>query len=490
MASPARAECALFAALWLALSPGAATAQPTRATPRGRSAGEAPRPISPPPTAAPAAAALAPTTTATPPPAKDSLRELLRRADALAREVSRMRRLPLRAAIAKDLVDEPELRRRFDALTEEDLERQAMTREAAWLKHWGLIPADVDYRTLMVDALSEAVAGYYDADRKRLTLNRTIAVDPESDWPEMVLVHELTHALQDQNFDLTKFHDLPLGEDDAEAARTALAEGDGMAVMLSVMARRDGEEIAWSNPEEVQDLLTSITDDADPEFAALPLVVREGLSFPYEAGLRFVAALRRHGAWSAVDRAFRRPPASTEQILHPDLYLSHHAPIPVAKLAAPTSLPNSDVSNDTVWGELGFSVFLRTHGVAAVRAAAAAAGWGGDRVTLIASQAGEIGVARMVWDSQHDAEEAYGATVEALDRWLEAAVIEQTATRTVWIDSGLRLSVIEVKDRALLMVHQVPMRAARELYAELWPQLWPGLWRGTAVPPSRRSGSR
>jgi hypothetical protein len=295
----------------------------------------------------------------------------------------------------------------------------------------------------------------------------------------MVLVHELTHALQDQNFNLTRFHDLPLGEDDAETARTAVAEGDGMAVMLTVMLRRDGEAIAWSDPEAVKELLGSITDDSDPGFAALPLVVREGLSFPYEAGFAFVAALRGRGSWRAVDRAFRHPPASTEQILHPDLYLAQHAPIPVAKLAPPASLPDSDTSIDTVWGELGFSIFLRSHGVAPDRAAAAAAGWGGDRVTLIAGPAGEIGVARMVWDSAPDADEAYHAGVEALGHWLGAPVIEQTATRTVWIDAGLRLSAIEVKDRALVIVHRVPVRAARRLDPELW--------QVTAAPGSRSS---
>src|SRR5262249_20761062 len=113
-----------------------------------------------------------------------------------------------------------------------------------------------------------------------------------------------------------------------------------------------------------------------------PLAVRESMIFPYRAGFAFVAALRRRQPWSAVDAAFRRPPRSTEQIIHPERYLADDKPIPIA-ITAPPSLAGYAITHSTVWGELGFDLFLRSHGVDAAVAAEAAAGWGGDRAVVL-----------------------------------------------------------------------------------------------------------
>src|SRR5258707_5990543 len=125
------------------------------------------------------------------------------------------------------------------------------------------------------------------------------------------------------------------------------------------------------------------------------------MDFPYRDGFAFVAALRRGNSWSRIDAAFKRPPRSTEQILHVDKYLADEKPIDVA---APTlaALPGYAIAHETVWGELGFRTFLRAHGVAERVAVEAATGWGGDRVVVLAP-AGEtrpnhvVRILRNVW---------------------------------------------------------------------------------------------
>jgi hypothetical protein len=398
-----------------------------------------------------------------------AIASVLRHADALAKEISAMRGLPLRTAIAKDVVDKGELRRRLIAMSEGDKEADDLARESALLKHWGLIPREVDYRALVIDVLSDQVAGYYDSEIKRLTIANSVGTDADPDWAQMVLAHEIQHALQDQTFDLTKFRDLPRGEDDAATARVALIEGDGIAVMIAIMMARTGAVVPWTDPAMIRGISESLVDNADPSFASLPLVIREQLLFPYQAGFSFVAHLRRQKPWRAVDAAFRSPPVSTEQILHPALYERREAPIPVGKLTAPTCVPGAKASFETIWGELGFSIFLRTHGVDAAAAAAAAAGWGGDRVTLMTSPAyGDIGVARLRWDSEVDALEAYEAAVRALDNWIVGPMIEHTPFRSAWLATDGRVSFIEIRESALVIAHEVPLRAARRLPDDLW----------------------
>jgi hypothetical protein len=408
--------------------------------------------------------------------------DLLDRTDALAKELSALRGLPVKAPIAKELVDRAELRRRLIAMTARPKEQAQLRREETLVKHWGLVPRQLDYTGLLLDVLSEQIAGYYDDETKKLTLTEDPEFDPE--WSELVLVHEIQHALQDQSFALAKFRDLPVGEDDAAAARAALVEGDGIAVMLEVMAVRSGQPLPWSSPQATQSVAESLAESTEPELQNVPLVVREQLAFPYQAGFAFVAALRRQQPWRAVDAVFRRPPLSTEHILHPQLYARYEAPLPVSKLALPAPLlarmrggavatAASAAPVETVWGEFGFSLFLRSHGVNASTAEGAAAGWGGDRVTVLpigekSGRADELGVARLRWDSEADAREAYDAVVWAMDSWLFGAMIEQADQRTRWLDVQGRLSQVERRGATIVITHKAPLRAAALLDEELW----------------------
>jgi hypothetical protein len=414
---------------------------------------------------------------------------LLERTDALAKEISALRGLPVKAPIAKEFVDRAELRRRLIAMTTRPKEVAQLERESTLTKHWGMVPRQLDYAAVLLDVLTAQIAGYYDDETKKLTLTDNPELDPE--WSELVLVHEIEHALQDQSFALAKFRDLPVGEDDAVAARTALVEGDGVAVMFDVMAMRGGQPMPWENAKATQRVAEALAESTEPEMEGVPLVLREQLAFPYNAGFAFVAALRQQQPWRAIDAAFRRPPLSTEQILHPQLYAQNEAPLPVSKLGLPAPLlaklrgparaaatgsttgSTTGAAVETVWGELGFSLFLRSHGVNASTAAAAAAGWGGDRVTVIPlgpSGAGldELGVARLRWDSEADAREAYDALVWAIDAWLLAAMLEQTDQRTRWLDLGGRLSGVERRDRTIVITHNAPLRAVLALDEELW----------------------
>ncbi|HET9623363.1 MAG TPA: hypothetical protein VFP84_18445, partial [Kofleriaceae bacterium] len=299
-----------------------------------------------------------------------TLNGLLRRADAVAHEVARVRGLPLKHPVPNDVVGRDELRARLLADLAKDKSAAELAAEGFASERWGLIPPGTDYQGLLVDLLTEQIAGYYDSDTKKLTISRSAGDDKA--WAEMVLAHELDHALQDQAYDLHRFEDLPDDEGDASLARHALVEGDGIALMLEVVAARAGDSINWADskiPAMIEKGMSTPGPGTD-KIDRAPLAIRDSLIFPYRAGLGFVAALRHHQPWRAVDAAYARPPRSTEQVLHPEKYLADEAPVPVA-LAAPAALPGFALSHATVWGELGFDLWLRSPGVADASAAQA-----------------------------------------------------------------------------------------------------------------------
>ena len=416
-----------------------------------------------------------------------ALDKLLARTDTVAKEVAKIRGLPLKAKIPNEVVDKEELRTRLLAMAAEDKTQRETAAEGLALARWGMIPLATDYSALLIELLTEQVAGYYDPKTKKLTISKSAGDDPA--WAELVLAHEIDHGLQDQSFDLEKFTDLPSVEGDASTARRALVEGDGIALMIEVMLARQGTGAPWSNPEVTQAIEKAMTVPGNGDaLDKAPLAIRDSLIFPYKAGLSFVAALRRRQPWSAIDAAYAKPPTSTEQIMHPERYLAGDEPLRV-EVAVPPALPDHTIAHDTVWGELGFDLFLRSHGIDASTAAIAAEGWGGDRVITLAKGVDRravraIGIARMEWDSEPDAIEAAEALETALDRWIAGATIDHVYQRTRWMALDGTVSWVERKGPAVVVVVGAAAWTAEALATEVWTAS--SVRQPTPKPPTRK----
>ena len=402
----------------------------------------------------------------------DALAALLARTDAVAREVARIRGLPLKQAIPNEVVDRDELRARLVKMAAEDKTAADSAAEGFALARWGMIPPGTDYEALLVELLTDQVAGYYDPETKKLTISRSAGDDPA--WAEMVLAHEIDHGLQDQAFDLHRFEDLPSSEGDAATARRALVEGDGIALMIEVMVERHRAKVDWANPEialAIEKTMSAPGLGGDSLDRA-PLAIREGLLFPYRAGFGFIAALRRRQPWTAVDAAFARPPQSTEQILHPERYLADDAPIAV-EARAPAVLRGFSIAHSTVWGELGFALWLRSHGVDEHAANQAAAGWGGDRAIVLARPGDRrpdraVAILRTEWDSEVDAIEAAEAAGKALAASVIGGTVERTGTRMRLAGLDGTVSWLERRGASLVIVLGAPAWSAAALGREVW----------------------
>jgi hypothetical protein len=398
---------------------------------------------------------------------RDWTSELLARADEVGKQVSALRGLKQKRRIKRDVVDESELRKRLIERAARVHNASELAAEARALKRWGLIPRDADYSALVVDVLTEQIAGFYDPEDATLYIAKRPAGD-DAAKADMLLGHEIDHALQDQHFDLEKFTDIPGTEGDALLARRALVEGDGVVLMIELLLAAQGTPPPWGDPMVASTLGRTLElATGENRLSRAPLVLREQLLFPYHAGLGFVADLRRRHAWTKVDAAFKRPPRSTEQILHPDLYAVDERPI-VIGAGMPSTLVGWDLGHHTVWGEAGATVFLVQHGVNAAAAATAAAGWGGDRVALFVPQLGDktrqgIGVYRSVWDGEADAIEAEEAMVRAVDRLVDGTMLGSG----VWLGLDGRYSWVERTGVEVTAVVGAPLTVANRLRVEI-----------------------
>jgi hypothetical protein len=279
------------------------------------------------------------------------------------------------------------------------------------LKAFGLLPQDSSLTDLYINLLSSQVAGLYNPDQKTLyVVSRSGQLGGTE---KTTFAHEFTHALQDQNFDLGTLHLDEIGQGDRSFARLALVEGDATLSMSYW-------QIQNLSQEELGQMLTEAGSDPSTKVLLdMPPVLRETLLFPYIQGLSFVQGLQAAGGWKGVDDAFAKPPASTEQILHPEKYASGEQPVPVTlpkDLAAGLGT-GWKVALEDSFGEFQLGVWLRGNtAIGAGGANDAAAGWAGDRVAVVDGPNGAWGVVlRTAWDTTADASAFEAAATPLVD---------------------------------------------------------------------------
>ena len=403
---------------------------------------------------------------------EDWTAKLIARTDDIAAEIAKLRGLAIKEPIKRDVMTVDALRERLIVRFGEEYTAEEIAAEQLALERWGLVAPGVKIHDVLLDVLTEQIAGFYDPKDTTLYIAARPG-DDDTGWADMLMAHEIVHVLQDQHFDLEQLTDLPETEADAQLARQALVEGDGVVAMIELQLAREGIAPPWGMEDAVA--MMSRTMEAgggDDLLAKAPLVVRDLLMFPYARGLRFVAALRARHPWKKVDAVFQDPPQSTEHILHPETYLAGDAPHRIAA-ATPPSLSGWRTVEETVWGEAGWSVLLREHGVDVDRAATAAAGWGGDRVLVYARApaAGArdaVGVALTSWDSEPDAIELEEAAVLALDALITGVIVEAGRRRTVWLGVDARASIVERRGDQVLVVVGAPLPSLPKIADEVW----------------------
>ncbi|HLJ89001.1 MAG TPA: hypothetical protein VKZ53_19430 [Candidatus Angelobacter sp.] len=320
------ARLLLFGALWIAFQPAVAqTGQQT----------------APPPSSA-GQATPEPEHKITPAEAK----ELFQSIDEILHFASTDTLLPIKHPVKKAMIDRAHVEKYIEDKFQDDVDRMRFERSELVLKKLGLLPRTFDLHSFLVKLLGEQVAGYY--DEKTQTINLLDWVDMENQKP--VMAHELTHALQDQSFNLGKMMkqdeeiekrgpsdpNAQIRNDEESTCRSAVLEGQAMIVLLDYILAPMGGSVEKA-PGIVDRMRDRMSDhDESAVFSSAPLLLREELVFPYNQGMKFIAELIAHGGKKeAFTGVLERMPLTTREIMEPQEYLAGHhiAPLLLPDLA-------------------------------------------------------------------------------------------------------------------------------------------------------------
>ena len=312
--------------------------------------------------------------------------------------------------VASQVVSQAECATYLLRLLDKEMKAAPTRRREGFLKLLGLMPKSASMKKIYADLYTDQVRGLYDPHKKLFLVVRGegkgsndpmegLAASIGLNLENILTVHELGHAIQDQHFQLATLSAKVAANFDQELAASALFEGDASALMMDYallsVGMQPGEMEAGGGGLFDQEKLML---GSSPALARAPRFFRDVLTFPYNQGMTFVGSLRRGKDWSAVDRAFRALPESSEQILHPEKYGRDHpqeVTVEAGGLAGATSL-----GQDTA-GEFTIRCWAREVG----GSEQAAAGWGGDRYEIFRTPRGLSGCWATTWDSEQDARE-------------------------------------------------------------------------------------
>jgi hypothetical protein len=391
--------------------------------------------------------------------------------DEILRTVSRLRELEIKHPVKSGLKTKDEIEQSVIRDLDENNPPAEFDATEKTLTKLGLITKGFQLRDYVVKLLREQVAGYYEPKTKEFYLAAWLPLADQ----KRVIAHELVHALQDQHFDLRRFEKWPKGDSDAELAAHALVEGEATLVMIQYDFDQSGIRFDLTKlPSLTETMLQQDTSSDSKDFpvlAAAPKVLRENLQFPYVYGVGFVQSVLKNRTWLALNAIYRELPSSTEQIIHPEKFISRERPVKL-ELAdlLPVLGPDWKQPDQDVNGEFGYQVLLGEF-VPKLASRAAAAGWGGDRYALYENRrTGAVTLAQYTtWDTEADAAEFFAAYSDRTRSRYNAPAPAQLKPDVRVFETGEGFVVIEKRASDVLIIEGIQ---EREQLTKLLERFW------------------
>jgi hypothetical protein len=262
--------------------------------------------------------------------------------------------------------------------------------EAAY-KLFGLLPDTLHLRAELENLYTEQIAGFYDPKTKVLYI---VEGAPAAEV-DVVVSHELVHALQDQYLNLDSLESLE-GDDDRAMAAQAVIEGQAVFDQLvGMVGNRNFMSLIPGGWDAVRQQVRQ-NKTAMPELANAPMVLQESMIFPYLSGIEFMHAFDQHEPGK---QPYGDMPTSTEQILHPEQAYFAHRDQPIRIILPPPPGGAARVRYDNDMGEFVTRLFFYQHLDDQAAAIRGSSGWGGDRYEVVDTPHGPALAWVTLWDS-------------------------------------------------------------------------------------------
>lgn len=312
---------------------------------------------------------------------------------------------PIEVEFLSDADFKKEVTAKEEDLTDED--REEIEQATGMLRAIGLIDGDVDLFEEVNRLRGGAVIGLYSFKDERIRI-RGKELDPAV---RSTLVHELTHALQDQHFDIGK-HKEEFDEDDestsSETAYDALVEGDASRVETAYRNGLPNKQRAALDRAQAK-----ASRDSSSQTADVPEIFKTLLGAPYALGEGMLTLAVELDGNDAVNRLFRNPPSTEEHLLDPWTLIEDDQD--AIKVREPKLEKGDDEFDSGDFGALGWYVVLAER-LPVVDALDAVDGWGGD--SYVAFERDDVSCVRVSYrgDSKRDLAEMHAA----LRAWVNA----------------------------------------------------------------------
>jgi hypothetical protein len=370
---------------------------------------------------------------ATPEEKKKRAEAAIARVTSVQPKLAALRGLPLAKPVPAQWQSTEDFRKFVLAELAKELPKEKADKLAAAELHVGLFMKPIDLAKVLEQTMVSQAAAYYDPATQKFF----VVMAPDNDMMlDTISAHELTHALQDANFDLKKYLP-PTLDDDAGIARKFVVEGDATFAMIAYLAAEASggkglspammglmktqiSNMASMSIEDYGSMMkqqsaSMVGMDADlkksmESIGELPPIVIKPLIDSYMKGAVVSMVAYEKGGWKGVDDLYKHPPTSSEQVLHPAEKLIGKREEP--KTVTLPALPKGEELVKNVWGELQWQIYFEQWGI---KQPEASAGWGGDRYAVIKKEDGTlIGVIATTWDTPKDAMEFRDAYVASL----------------------------------------------------------------------------
>ena len=300
-------------------------------------------------------------------------KELFKSVDKIVAFASEDSGFPKRSAVKRRLVSSAEVEKFTRDQQGKEEYAQRLARSEMTMKKFGLLSRDFNLREFVVRANGKEIAAYYDDETKTISMVNWIPLERQAP----ILAHELTHALQDQNYDLKAWMKVEApkpGEkknnesdvnDDSIPARRAAVEGQAQIVFVDYILAALGRNLQNTPGLLYQMEEPAVKAAADSQLLHdAPVILREMGTFPYREGLIFEGELlEKGGKQMAFSGVFARPPRNTHEVMQPTAYMNREKLSQVHIPDVQQILSDKYAVYDTGGvGELDVRALLKTYG--------------------------------------------------------------------------------------------------------------------------------
>jgi hypothetical protein len=436
-------------------------------------------------TATPPGHVAAPTPNATAPTRAELVDRALSRVGTIQAQLAELRGLAFDKVVPAKHQEQADFRRYVTTEIARELPAAKSASLGRALFHLGLLPEQLDLAATVEEALVSQAGAYYDPTTETFYL----VMVPNSDLVlDSISSHELSHALQDQHFDLEAYYGQgsaapkggsPAFTEDELNARRFVVEGEATMMMvayttyamaklnlldepyrdklraqLAIMANMKPEQLAEMSKSQAGQFADLGEDMAKAVQAMdkIPLYILVPLLESYTKGALPVYEAFVNGGWDAVAELYRDPPQSTEQVLHPaeKLVPKRDYPVSLRLPATPKALRGSEELYGEVMGELLWRVYFLNW--TPERADAAAAGWDGDRYQVYARGDELVAMIGTTWDGPNEAKEFEEAYLTSLDQRFPDGETKRLGSATAHARGGDRWVFIRRADDDVFIV--------------------------------------